>query len=149
LGKNCRISNTLWQSAKRRITYGRRGGAIAFTTTGTKASNAMNAKPELPDRTGPDGGSDPATGAFEPPPIRMHLMGREFSLPQSRLLRMALGVGLILLGILGFLPVLGFWMIPLGLLILSYDFAAIRRLRRRLALWWGKRKAARRGNGTR
>ena len=131
-----------------RITYGRYGGAIAFATTGTKASNAMNNESELPDRTGSDGGSDPAASAVEPPPIRMRLMGREFSLPRSRLLRTAFGVGLILLGILGFLPVLGFWMVPLGLLVLSYDISVIRRLRRRLAVRWGKRRNGPTRNGS-
>ena len=107
----------------------------------------MNNKPEPPDRIGPDDGFDLAASAIEPPPIRMRLMSREFNLPQSRLLRTALGVGLILLGVLGFLPVLGFWMVPLGLLVLSYDIAAIRRLRRRLSVWWGKRKNKSTRNG--
>ena len=65
--------------------------------------------------------------------------GREFKLPRSRPMRVAIGVVLIFLGLLGFLPVLGFWMIPLGLLILSYEFAFVRRMRRRLALWWARR----------
>ncbi|MBO6719695.1 MAG: hypothetical protein JJ913_17205 [Rhizobiaceae bacterium] len=67
-------------------------------------------------------------------------MGREITLPRSRLLRIALGVVLILLGTVGFLPVVGFWMIPVGLLVLSYDIGAVRRLRRRVELWWGKRR---------
>ena len=50
---------------------------------------------------------------------------------------------LILFGILGFLPVLGFWMVPLGLLVLSHEFAAVRRLRRRLVVWWEKRRQRR------
>ncbi len=58
-------------------------------------------------------------------------------------MRIAIGVGLIVLGILGFLPILGFWMIPLGLLVLSYEFAAVRRRRRRLVVWWERRKAER------
>lgn len=61
-------------------------------------------------------------------------------MPQSRPLRVAIGVLLILLGILGFLPVLGFWMIPLGLLVLSYEFATVRRFRRRLVVWWERRR---------
>jgi hypothetical protein len=44
------------------------------------------------------------------------------------------------LGCFGFLPVLGFWMIPLGLLILSYEFARVRRWRRRAAVWWERRR---------
>jgi hypothetical protein len=62
-----------------------------------------------------------------------------FRLPQTRLFRILIGVALILGGILGFLPVLGFWMVPLGLLVLSQDFAFVRRRRRRLAVWWARR----------
>jgi hypothetical protein len=54
--------------------------------------------------------------------------------------RISIGILLVVLGILGFLPVLGFWMIPLGLYVLSVDFAAVRRLRRRLELWWSRRR---------
>ena len=61
-------------------------------------------------------------------------------LPQSRLLRVLIGVALIVGGILGFLPILGFWMIPLGLLVLSHDSAFVRRQRRRLAVWWANRR---------
>ena len=60
-------------------------------------------------------------------------------LPRQRWQRLALGGGLILGGILGFLPILGFWMIPLGLLVLSIDLPPVRRFRRRLEIWWGRR----------
>ncbi|MBY6068267.1 hypothetical protein KUW17_16060 [Leisingera aquaemixtae] len=46
-------------------------------------------------------------------------------------LRLLLGVLLILGGIFGFLPVLGFWMIPLGVLIAAMDIKLIRRWLRR------------------
>ena len=61
-------------------------------------------------------------------------------LPGSRLLRVCVGVALVLGGCVGFLPILGFWMVPLGLLVLSIDFAIARRWRRRLEVWWGKRR---------
>ena len=48
-------------------------------------------------------------------------------------------IAFLLGGFVGFLPVLGFWMIPLGLIILSIDFKPIRRLRRRVDVWWGRR----------
>ena len=48
-----------------------------------------------------------------------------------RWVRLSVGILLVLGGILGFLPVLGFWMIPLGLLILSYDLPMVRRWRRK------------------
>ena len=41
-----------------------------------------------------------------------------------------LGVILVIGGLLGFLPILGFWMLPLGLIVLSIDFALVRRWRR-------------------
>ncbi len=71
---------------------------------------------------------------------RINIFGREFILPQSRLVRVIIGFVLVFLGFLGFLPVLGFWMIPLGLLVLSYEFAMIRRWRRRFVVQWGRRK---------
>jgi len=74
------------------------------------------------------------------PRRKVHVFGRTIHLPHSKPLRIAIGVLLVLFGILGFLPVLGFWMIPLGLLVLSHDFAWPRRQRRRLAVWWEKRR---------
>ncbi|MFP6706736.1 MAG: hypothetical protein VCE75_12040 [Alphaproteobacteria bacterium] len=53
--------------------------------------------------------------------------------------RLAIGVLLILGGMLGFLPILGFWMFPLGLLVLSYDLPFVRRWRRRLEVHWLRR----------
>jgi hypothetical protein len=60
-------------------------------------------------------------------------------LPRSRLLRMLLGAVLVLGGLLGFLPILGFWMVPLGLLVLSIDVPRVRRWRRRFAVWFSRR----------
>jgi hypothetical protein len=72
---------------------------------------------------------------------KLSVMGRHYELPRSRPVRVAIGGLLVLFGFLGFLPVLGFWMIPLGLLVLSYEFHVIRRLRRRLIVRWERRKA--------
>lgn len=68
-------------------------------------------------------------------------------LPASRGGRVAVGVALVFGGLLGFLPILGFWMVPLGLMVLSIDLPAVRRRRRRLAVWWARRskRSARRG----
>lgn len=55
-------------------------------------------------------------------------------------MRRATGAALIGGGMLGFLPVLGFWMIPLGLVVLSVDSHPIRRHRRRAEVWWGRRR---------
>jgi hypothetical protein len=47
--------------------------------------------------------------------------------PSSRLLRIPLGLLLILGGIFSFLPVLGIWMLPLGLILLAVDFPPLQR----------------------
>jgi hypothetical protein len=65
-------------------------------------------------------------------------------MPTSRIGRSFLGTALIISGILGFLPVLGFWMIPLGIIVLSIDIAIIRRHRRKIIVWWLRRKKPRR-----
>ena len=59
-------------------------------------------------------------------------------LPRSRLLRIILGALLMVCGVLGFLPVIGFWMFPLGLLVLSVDLPIVRRWRRKLEVRFGK-----------
>ncbi|MBC7280785.1 hypothetical protein [Hoeflea sp.] len=74
---------------------------------------------------------------------------RHFRLPQHPRTRIALGTGLIVGGTLGFLPVLGFWMIPLGLLVLSQDLPAVRRWRRNFVVRMERRGTKRpmRNNG--
>ncbi len=62
------------------------------------------------------------------------------SLPKNRIIRITLGILFVIGGFFGWLPILGFWMIPLGLLFLSIDFAIARRWRRKLVVWWGRRK---------
>jgi hypothetical protein len=64
---------------------------------------------------------------------------RRLPLPRSRALRIAIGIFLVLCGLLGFLPILGFWMVPLGLLVLSIDIPRVRRWRRRFAVWFSRR----------
>ena len=71
-----------------------------------------------------------------------------WKLPRSRLARIIIGTVLIIGGIMGFLPVLGFWMIPLGLLVLSVDLPIVRRWRRNITIWWGRRRN-KRSNDTR
>ena len=67
---------------------------------------------------------------------KIRFANRHFQLPQSKPLRVGFGILLLAGGLMGFLPVLGFWMIPLGLLVLSVDVPNVRRRRRRLAVWW-------------
>lgn len=74
------------------------------------------------------------------PARKISVFGREFKMPRSRGLRITIGILLTIGGILGFLPILGFWMVPLGLLVLSYEFAMVRRHRRRFVVWWERRR---------
>jgi hypothetical protein len=60
----------------------------------------------------------------------------DLPLPKSRPLRIAAGILLIILGMFGFLPILGFWMIPMGVVVLSVDIPAARRLKRRVTVAW-------------
>ncbi|MCY0095237.1 hypothetical protein [Hoeflea ulvae] len=66
--------------------------------------------------------------------------GRNFRLPRHPRMRIALGTGLVAGGTLGFLPILGFWMIPLGLLVLSQDLPAVRRWRRQFVVRTERRR---------
>lgn len=81
------------------------------------------------------------------PRPRLKLFGRELPLPASRPWRIALGASLVGGGVLGFLPILGFWMLPLGLFVLSVDSPMVRRWRRRgevrFARWRNARRARR------
>ncbi len=86
---------------------------------------------------------------IQPMSTKIKLGNRVFHLPRSRLVRLVVGLLLIVGGLFGFLPVLGFWMIPLGLLILSVDLAIVRRYRRRFEVWWGRRRESGNDNGDR
>ena len=68
-------------------------------------------------------------------------------LPASRLARQVLGWALVVGGLLGFLPILGFWMLPLGLYVLSVDSTRMRRLRRRLSARLGRSPTMARARG--
>ncbi len=63
--------------------------------------------------------------------------------PESRYVRIPASIALIVGGFVGFLPVLGFWMIPLGLLLLAQDVPALRPLMRRLLAWINRKWPAR------
>ncbi len=73
--------------------------------------------------------------------------GRTINLPESKMLRLVIGSLLMLGGLLWFLPILGIWMIPLGLLVLSVDIAIIRRWRRKGEVKYGRWRNGRNGNG--
>lgn len=72
--------------------------------------------------------------------------------PRLHIVRIPLAILLILGGIFSFLPVLGIWMLPLGLLIIAIDIPPLRgpvgntivRLQRLIARgqrWWRDRRA--------
>ncbi len=63
-------------------------------------------------------------------------------------MRRAAGVVLIAGGLPGCLPVLDFWMLPLGVIVPSDDIPWLRRQRRRLGVWWQRRRAPRRPPAT-
>ena len=72
------------------------------------------------------------------PVAHITFAGRKIRLPGHPVLRILIGLVLIACGFLGFLPILGFWMVPLGLVILSIDVPIARRLKRRLAVRLGR-----------
>jgi hypothetical protein len=55
-------------------------------------------------------------------------------------LRKTIGALLVIGGSLGFLPVLGYWMLPLGLALLAVDFPIIRRMNRRVLVWYERKR---------
>jgi hypothetical protein len=67
-------------------------------------------------------------------------------LPRTKTGRRALGGALVAGSTLWFLPVLGIWMLPAGLWVLSVDSPRVRRLRRvsevRVIRWWRARRRA-------
>ncbi|WP_373502753.1 hypothetical protein [Aestuariivirga sp.] len=62
---------------------------------------------------------------------KINIAGRKIPVPGHRVVRMGLGGLLVAGGTVGFLPVLGFWMIPAGLALLAVDVPPIRRFQRR------------------
>jgi hypothetical protein len=59
--------------------------------------------------------------------------------PSRRWLRIPAGLLLIIGSLLAFLPVLGIWMLPLGLALLAEDVAVLRSLRSRILDWVERR----------
>ncbi len=59
----------------------------------------------------------------------MQTLTRWLRKPASKWARIPAGVLLIVGGFLGFLPLVGFWMLPLGLILLAEDIPPMRRLR--------------------
>lgn len=68
-------------------------------------------------------------------PTTMARFVRWLRQPSSRWFRIPAAVLLIVAGFIGFLPILGFWMIPLGLLLIAQDIPFLRRPIARLLAW--------------
>jgi hypothetical protein len=60
--------------------------------------------------------------------------------PSSRWVRLPSGALLVVGGVLSFLPVLGIWMLPLGLALLAEDVPSLRKSRSRVLDWVERRK---------
>jgi hypothetical protein len=60
--------------------------------------------------------------------------------PSSRWVRIPAGALLVVGGVLSFLPVLGIWMLPLGLALLAEDMPALRASRSKVFDWIERRK---------
>ena len=60
--------------------------------------------------------------------------------PSSRWVRIPSGTLLVLGGVLSFLPVLGVWMLPLGLALLAEDVPALRSSRAKVLDWVERKK---------
>jgi hypothetical protein len=69
--------------------------------------------------------------------VRANFAGYKIKLPGHPMLRIGLGIMLVGFGLLGFLPILGFWMIPLGFAVLSVDLPPVRRFRRSMTVKFG------------
>ncbi len=68
-------------------------------------------------------------------PGRMGRFVRWLREPSSRWVRIPAAILLIAAGFVGFLPILGFWMIPLGLVLIAQDIPFVRKPIARLIAW--------------
>jgi hypothetical protein len=73
-------------------------------------------------------------------PTRLQTTVRWLRRPSSRWARVPAGILLIAGGVLSILPLLGIWMLPLGLILLSEDIGPLRRARERILDWIERRR---------
>jgi hypothetical protein len=69
---------------------------------------------------------------------------RWITAPSAGLIRIPLGTVLIAGGIIGFLPILGFWMVPLGLAVIARDIPFLRPPLIALLSWINRKSPQRR-----
>ncbi|WP_319531957.1 hypothetical protein [uncultured Cohaesibacter sp.] len=67
------------------------------------------------------------------------------AIPGTPKARKTLGFAFVVGGIFGFLPILGFWMIPVGLMVLSIDLPSLRKYRRKWDVKLEKRRRQQEG----
>lgn len=72
-------------------------------------------------------------------PERMARVLHKVRSPGGAACRIPLGLGLIAAGLVGFLPILGFWMVPLGIAILAQDVPVLRPPLARALAWINRR----------
>jgi hypothetical protein len=70
----------------------------------------------------------------EVPPGAARMM-RRLRHPHARWIRLPLGVLLVLGGVFSIFPLLGIWMLPLGLLLIAIDVPALRRPLGHFSIW--------------
>ena len=68
-------------------------------------------------------------------PHRVSKVMEKVRSPSARPYRIPVGIALTVGGVVGFLPILGFWMIPLGLAVLAQDVPVIRPPLARAVAW--------------
>lgn len=68
---------------------------------------------------------------------KINILGHKVGVPRHPFLRIALGAMMVVGGLVGFLPVVGYWMVPVGLAILAIDFPPVRRFQRRMTVRLG------------
>ena len=78
-------------------------------------------------------------GLIDRLPLTLRRVVRWLRRPSSRWVRLPAGVLLVCGGLLSILPLLGIWMLPLGLILLAEDIAPLRRARDRLLDWVERR----------
>lgn len=62
--------------------------------------------------------------------------GKKIPLPDNKYLRIALGLLLIVGWCFSWLPILGFWLLPLGLIVLSIDIPFLKPARDKVIEWY-------------
>ena len=62
--------------------------------------------------------------------------------PEARWVRIPVGILLIILSFLAFLPVIGIWFLPVGILMIAQDVPVLRRPAARAVFWMERKWAA-------